>query len=115
MVITKSKSVRFNRLTPAMAYMLYKLEQFHYLDLVPQPEDLVITSMNDGKHMEGSRHYTDEAMDLRSKNFQDNPHKVIFASAFQEFLGNKFRVILENLNKPNEHFHIQVRKGMRYP
>ena len=33
---------------------------------------VTITSGNDGKHMKGSKHYTNEAIDIRTKDMQKN-------------------------------------------
>lgn len=75
---------------------------------------LVITSANDGQHMPTSRHYRDEALDIRSKTFASNAGKYRFRSDFERALGPQFRVILEGLGTENEHFHAQVRKGHEY-
>jgi len=112
MIITKSEEVYFSQLTPAMAYMLYKLEQFHRRNVGP---DLVITAMANGTHMTGSKHYTNEAMDIRSHNFLDTDSKLDFARDFGSFLGPKFTVILESIGQSNEHFHVQVKRGGTYP
>lgn len=118
---TKSKKVRFNNLTPAMAYMLFAIERFS--NIWSFPDELVITSINDGVHGEKSRHYTDEAIDIRSKNFPDLELKKVFRRKLEHHLNNfyvaaisnRFRVLLEDVGEPNEHFHIQVKKGMKYP
>jgi hypothetical protein len=114
MISTKSNSVIFTELTPALAYILYSLEKFHRRNVVPQPDLLVITSINDGVHSTNSRHYKNEAIDLRSKNFLTREMKRKFRSEFELYLGPKFRVLLENLGTENEHFHIQVRKGQEF-
>lgn len=114
MITLKDKSVTIKELTPALGYIFYKLAIFHDEKMSPQPDELVITSINDGKHMANSKHYTNEAIDLRSKNFETDAHKVEFSLRFQDFLGDKFRVLLENYAGPNEHFHIQVRRGMSF-
>lgn len=113
MVKTKSGNVRLVVLTPALAHIFWRLEMFHR-EFGPV-EDLVITSINDGTHKQDSRHYTNEAIDLRSKNFPSESLKLDFRRELEEFLGPKFRVLFENARTDNEHFHIQVRKGMRFP
>lgn len=115
MISTKSGNVKLVVLTPAMAYMLYNLEHFHRYKTVAQPDNLVITSINDGEHMKDSRHYTNEAIDVRTHNFLTTQMKQEFRREFEKFLGPKFRVILESLGTDNEHLHIQVRKGMEFP
>jgi hypothetical protein len=114
MIQTKSRSVVFTELTPALAHILYALEQFHRTGKVEQPEVLVITSINDSTHMDGSRHYTNEAIDIRSKNFHSRESKRIFRIELEKFLGPYFRVLLENEGSENEHFHIQVKRGFVY-
>ena len=76
--------------------------------------DLVITSANDSRHGPGSKHYTNEAIDVRSHNFRDATAKHLFRTAYELALGPQFRVLLEGLGTPNEHFHAQVRKGHAY-
>lgn len=115
MIFTKSNQVIFTELTPALAYMLYALEKFHRTNKVDQPTDLVITSMNDSLHMSNSRHYMNEAIDLRSKNFKSQEDKETFRYELELTLGPFFTVILENEGTENEHFHIQVKKGLKYP
>lgn len=114
MIILKSTKVHLKVLSPALAWIFYKLSLFHEKRLSPQPNDLIITSINDSAHTVNSRHYTNEAIDLRSHNFISKEEKILFAMNFQDYLGDKFRVLLEGLGTDNEHFHIQVRKGMSY-
>ena len=115
-ILTKDSSVRLVELTAALAYILYTLEKFHRKKTVTQPENLIITSINDSaKHMPSSRHYQNEAIDLRSRNFLTREDKRIFRQELELYLGSFFRVLLESEDTENEHFHIQVRKGLRYP
>lgn len=85
--------------------------------LLGLPSELVVTSINDSKHMMGSRHYTNEAVDVRSKSFQSQISKEKFRGAFEDALNrhptdpNKFRVLFEDEGTDNEHFHAQVKKG----
>lgn len=112
MILTKSAKVRLKVLSPALAWIFYRLELFHSQKLARQPENLTITSINDGVHSPNSRHYTDEAIDIRTHNFESTEQKRIFASRLEEYLGvTKFRVLLENVGQSNEHIHVQVRKG----
>lgn len=78
-------------------------------------QDLVITAGFDGKHSVGSRHYTHEALDVRSKNFPSMEEKFRFVREFSSVLGPKFFVFLEAPNTPNEHFHMQVKRGGSFP
>lgn len=111
--ITTKPSVRVKEISPALAWILFALEGFaRKLDVVPE---LVITSINDSEHGVGSRHYTNEAVDVRSKNFPDVASKLAFRASLELALGPKFRVLFEDPAGNNEHFHIQVKKGEHYP
>ncbi len=86
------------------------------------PDVLLVTSINDGAHSRDplSRHYTNEAEDFRTKGPLANTMGTVarkrrFRIRFQALLGDRFRVILESLGKPNEHIHAQCRKGHTYP
>ena len=115
MIVTKSSMVYFDVLTEPLLYMLNSLYEFHRVNRERHPDKLVITAMSNGVHMKDSKHYTGEAIDLRSNNFSSRDAKRTFRSEFEKFLGPKFRVLLEGETTINEHFHIQVRKGMEFP
>lgn len=127
-LITVKAGVKLKNLTPALAWIFYVLDGYarHTPDL---PEVLVITSINDGGHLANSRHYTDEAIDVRSLNFKDAEAKEAFRSGMERSLNNHplmaaqgmvglFRVMLENpgsnVATTAEHFHIQVAKGKTF-
>jgi len=117
MIVVKP-GVVFKRFTPALVRMLEALQSIGLSgrELVPgMPEDLVITSANDSTHGPGSRHYKDEALDLRSKSFPTRASKDIFRMTLQSRLGPKFSVLFENEGGEQEHFHCQVRKNGTYP
>ncbi len=105
-------NVRFRRLTPAMLRMLTALGDLAETDVAPKP--LVITSANDGNHEQGSRHYTDEALDLRLHNFASRGTVLRFKALLEKRLGPQFTVLWEDEGTPNEHLHCQVRKGLTY-
>jgi hypothetical protein len=109
-VICKS-GVTFRGFPPAMVHMLtvLRLASETYPEVPDQT--LVITSANDGTHAQGSRHYMNEALDVRSKSFRAVGDKQAFASRLQQALGEQFTVLLEDVGGTNEHFHCQVRKG----
>lgn len=52
-----------------------------------------------------SRHYSGDALDLRSKHL-DNDKKMEVLEELKEALGDDFVVLLEGLGKPYEHYHI---------
>ena len=84
------------------------------------PRVLVVTSINDSLHVEGSKHYTDDAIDWRTKGPAANTmgsiaRKQRFRRRLTALLGDRFTVILEGLGNPYEHIHVQVKKGEHYP
>jgi hypothetical protein len=78
--------------------------------------EVVITSANDGKHSRRprSRHYTDEAVDVRSRSFRTDAMRQRFLRRLRRELGPSFWLDYEHPGKPNAHFHLQVRRGHRY-
>lgn len=67
----------------------------------------VITSLMEGQHMEGSKHYKGLAVDIRSHIIdQEELSKIIVMC--QNALGENFKLILEDTGLPNEHLHLQV-------
>ncbi len=101
MIIVKNKVV-FNRLLPEI-YNLFPIieEVWNHFNQVP-----VITSANDGKHMQGSRHYTDQAIDLRSKTLTDEQKQYALAE-LRRRAGPDYDILLEGDGTPNAHFHIE--------
>ena len=119
-MIAFKAGVRLKKINKALTFMLNVILHSHELS-TRVPPVLVITSINDGRHSKNSRHYTDEAIDLRSKNFPSKNSKIRFRKRLEEDLNSfsgystpKFRVLLERLGNPNEHFHIQVKKGEQF-
>lgn len=70
-------------------------------------KDAVITSGSENyKHsVKHSRHYSGDALDLRSKFFTEE-QKDLVLDELKRKLGKHFVVILEGRGKPWEHFHI---------
>ena len=118
MALLVKPGVTFKRFTPALIHMLNVLLQIAQegRDLVPgMPEDLVVTSANDATHATTSRHYKDEALDIRSKSFPHRAAKDLLRMNLQARLGPKFTVLFENEGGAQEHFHCQVKRGGTYP
>ena len=68
----------------------------------------LISSGNDGEHMPGSKHYSYDALDVRSKlTFKTWQEKEDFIGAVLKRLGPKYQGLLENYGEPNEHFHFE--------
>jgi hypothetical protein len=101
MKVSTKPGVRFDKESPALSRLLGQLLLLDY------PGEAVVTAGSDGKHMVGSKHYTGNAIDIRSWNLSDVK---AFVDAYQKALGPKFSVIIEP-----DHIHAQVRKGLTYP
>jgi hypothetical protein len=62
--------------------------------------DLVITSANDGKHMDGSLHYQGKALDFRTWTL--NGREMMVHAQLKRELGDQYDTILEK-----DHIHIE--------
>lgn len=67
---------------------------------------VVVTSVLDGTHSDGSLHYRGRAMDLRSKHIAAH-NKDLVLRALRVNLGSEFDVLLEGRGTENEHFHLE--------
>ena len=61
-----------------------------------------ITSGTDGRHMVGSKHYSGEAIDVRSYNFPSRQGVVAFAEKLRLRLGKDYDVVVEH-----DHIHLE--------
>lgn len=105
-------SVRFTAFTPALLRILRAV--YTVASTCTDVSNVVITSANDSTHGEKSRHYTNEALDLRSKSFPTVAAKQRFAARLRADLGSAFTVLYEGAGTPNEHWHVQPKKGTTY-
>ena len=110
--LTAKASARFKAFTPSLLYILNAV----YLESLKCDDvgSIVITSVNDSRHSKRSRHYTNEAIDIRTRNFQKSADRKRFQTALRRALGKKFTVLFEGGGTPNQHIHIQPRKGSTY-
>lgn len=65
---------------------------------------IVVTSGNDSTHMKNSRHYTNQALDIRSKGYPAKEMITFLASK----LAPKYLILLESFGEANEHIHIEL-------
>lgn len=103
---------RIKELTPFLLRVFDVLDWMGVARKIPVKE-LTITSIYDGVHSKNSKHYTGNAVDVRSKNFPSSSAKREFMALLEEELDNygfAHTVLLEDEGKPNEHFHVQVKK-----
>lgn len=111
---------RIKTYTPALHWIFTCLNSIAMMPDPETPSELIITSINDSVHMKNSRHYLDEAVDLRSKSFPTRNAKLHFVERLSSLLNchqddpSKFTVLFENEGAPEEHFHVQVKKGQSF-
>ena len=67
---------------------------------------IVVTSGNDSEHMRESKHYTNEALDFRTKTFTKED-KDAWIGVLKRRLGPEYQVILEHEGGANEHLHVE--------
>lgn len=113
-MLTTKPGVRFAIITPALLHMLGAVERLSRGMFALPEEGLVITAGSDGQHVPASRHYKGEAIDLRSKTMSATIRNGLMSNLRAE-LGPQFAVLLEDEGRPNEHIHVQVKKGRRFP
>lgn len=63
--------------------------------------DLIVTSISDGTHKIGSKHYIGEAVDIRTFHMFAEDRR-LFVSRLQSILGSGFDVVLEK-----DHIHVE--------
>jgi len=66
-----------------------------------------ITSINDGTHSRGSRHYIGLAFDARSKTIATLTDKFDILADVRRALGYQYDVLLEHVGSDNEHYHVE--------
>lgn len=72
--------------------------------------EYVITSVNDGRHMIGSKHGTDEAFDFRSHHIHTLEEKTEILNQIKSSLTIDFDILLEHPDQVNEHYHLEYDK-----
>jgi len=91
------KGVKVNDISPELLLALM------ICDLVYSKfgEELVITSLNDGTHMEGSKHYLGDGADLRTRYFTRQEQLAVFKEI-------KKRLSIDyDLVHEKDHFHLE--------
>lgn len=91
--------VKFTTLRPVLVDIFMALND---ISLILQ-HDITITSGSEGTHMAGSKHYTGEAIDIRTKDLTDDQRQRLWF-ALKQHLGPHYDVV-EEFNPP--HIHIE--------
>ncbi len=96
------EGVRFKVLIPQICRVFLIIDEVFCRRVV----SCVITSANDGKHMNGSLHYVDKALDLRAHHIPLSQAQEI-QKELQIKLGNDYDVLLESPGTENCHLHVE--------
>lgn len=103
-VAVKSAAVKIGKLHPKMGPAIVAVAGAAKALGLPQP---VITSGNDGKHMAGSMHAKNRALDFRGNNIKVTVGQALAAEVAQR-LGAGYDVIFETFLHPaNNHLHVE--------
>jgi len=92
----KDSSVKPTGLHPKLIEALFVADELHRK---ATGKELTVTSLNDGKHKQGSLHYVGQAADLRTWAL---PRPDLFTTELQQALGNQYDVVLEI-----DHIHLE--------
>lgn len=113
--------VRLNFDAPAIRHIIDVLDEASETSAVRACilyGDLTITSGNDGQHAPTSRHYRDEAVDIRLHNIKSAKRSFLREYLEARLNGRypgKFTVLREYIGTEREHLHAQVTKGEVFP
>lgn len=94
----KKKSSVQGELSAVMECYAQCVSNFYYLLF---NREMVVTSIRDGKHMKGSKHYTGDAIDVRSRDLSDKD-KTWFVTVIKRHFDKWLDVVVEK-----DHIHIE--------
>jgi hypothetical protein len=105
MLLARS-SCRFGILTPALLHILSVLEEYaHVRDLT-----IIVLSGTDGGHTLYSGHAEGLAVDFRCRYVEPRE----FIDELHRLLGPPFAASHEHSGQSNEHYHVQLRRGVEF-
>ena len=93
----KDNSVKIQGISPELLFGLIVADRVYE----NHGRELVITSLNDGKHSKTSLHYSGNAGDLRTYYFTID-ETIIVRNEIKERLGNDYDVIIDG-----DHIHLE--------
>ncbi len=96
-MLSLKEGVKFEAISDRIVEILPSLTRIYRIF----GQTCVITSARDGRHRTGSKHYTGEALDLRTFYFNQMEQRDIHRE-IQQALGSDFDVILED-----DHIHVE--------
>lgn len=107
-VEVKGPNVRIGRLDASMEPAIRAVAEAARRLGLPTP---VITSGNDGRHMNGSLHYSDRALDFRGNTISVEQGRAL-QNEVRRVLGDRYDVAFETfLTRGNNHLHVEFDPG----
>jgi hypothetical protein len=116
-VVRIKDGVTFAKMTPGGIKILAALE--YAADQIGH--DITITSGTDGAHSgPADPHHEGRAFDVRTSDLPDPEMALLHIKSFlaipaSQDWGDFFFAWMEDVGTPNQHFHIQQRRGVEYP
>lgn len=101
----KDATVNVASLVPELTTALAKIGRVH-LDLFDKP--LIITSANDGKHKQGSKHYANRAVDLRMTDKAPDEQELFLLVLLYFDARLKLMVFDERSQPGSDHVHTET-------
>lgn len=100
------RGVSCRGITPELLLAIQVANECHF----KMGYDCIITSLLDGQHSRGSRHYLGHAVDLRVRHIKDI-HRETIADEIRARLSplGDFDVMYEDVDTDNAHIHIQYK------
>lgn len=112
LIVRKGVAVAFSIKSGALLPTPLKATTARILDVVSEVWKqngfrATVTSGEDGSHMAQSKHYTGDAIDFRTKDVLNRNTLSAMVNLVRLRLGSDYDVLLESLNQPNEHLHVE--------
>lgn len=98
MTLGFKESVRIDVLSPQLVLGLIAIHSV----FESHGYDCILTSVSDGAHRSGSRHYDGNACDLRIRHISSGSHVTDLVDDLRRVLGSNFDVVLEV-----DHIHVE--------
>lgn len=112
LTILKTSSVNIDCLRPELDTAINLVTAIYHQVFRNDNYRPIITSGNDSdKHGEQSAHYACAAVDIRIKDVENINVRKALVQAIKDELDSRYTILHEDIGKPNEHLHIQLRSG----
>lgn len=103
-------SCHFGTITPALLHLLAVVEEYaRYHEYT-----VILLSGSDGAHAVYSGHARGEAIDFRCRDLVTKDQQREFLAELLARLGPEFHGVHEHPGQSNEHYHLQLRRGITF-